>query len=111
MHWWDGKVWVPLNYSHCVFSPVFLAGIYPIGMKIASDYSEGTRKITWLSGGALVLGTAFPHLLKSFALGMHWRSVMYGTSVLSILGGVAMYGLVPDGPFRRTGQRLTVTAF
>lgn len=90
----------------------FLAGIYPVGMKIASDYSrEGLGKSLGFLVGALVLGTAFPHLLKSFALGVHWRSVLYGTSVLSILGGVAMYGLVPDGPFRRAGQRLKVTAF
>lgn len=90
----------------------FLAGIYPIGMKIASDYSrEGLGKSLGYLVGALVLGTAFPHLLKSFALGMPWRSVMYGTSLLSILGGVAMYGLVPDGPFRKAGQRLKVTAF
>ncbi len=90
----------------------FLAGIYPIGMKIASDYSrEGLGKSLGFLVGALVLGTAFPHLLKSFALGMPWRSLMYGTSVLSILGGFAMYGLVPDGPFRKAGQRLEVTAF
>ncbi|HQQ97265.1 MAG TPA: MFS transporter [Cyclobacteriaceae bacterium] len=90
----------------------FLAGIYPIGMKIASDYSrEGLGKSLGFLVGALVLGTAFPHLLKSFALAMPWRSVMYGTSLLSILGGVAMHALVPDGPFRKAGQRLEVTAF
>ncbi len=90
----------------------FLAGIYPIGMKIASDYSrEGLGKSLGYLVGALVLGTAFPHLIKSFTLGLPWRSVMYGTSVLSVAGGVAMQWLVPDGPFRKVGQRLQMTAF
>lgn len=90
----------------------FLAGIYPIGMKIASDYSrEGLGKSLGYLVGALVLGTAFPHLLKSFTLGLPWRSVMYGTSALSVAGGVAMQWLVPDGPFRKVGQRLQMTAF
>ena len=44
----------------------FLAGIYPVGMKIAADWFEqGLGKaLGWLLG-ALVLGTAFPHLLKN----------------------------------------------
>ncbi|GAA0753075.1 hypothetical protein GCM10009433_04740 [Psychroflexus lacisalsi] len=43
----------------------FLAGIYPVGMKIAADYYEkGLGKSLSFLVGALVLGTAFPHLLK-----------------------------------------------
>ena len=42
----------------------FLAGIYPVGMKIASDhFDKGLgRSLGWLVG-ALVFGTALPHLL------------------------------------------------
>ncbi len=41
-----------------------LAGIYPVGMKIASDYyREGLGKSLGFLVGALVLGTALPHLL------------------------------------------------
>jgi MFS family permease len=44
----------------------FLAGIYPVGMKIASDhYQQGLSKSLGFLVGALVLGTAFPHFLKS----------------------------------------------
>ena len=43
----------------------FLAGIYPVGMKIAADYfKKGLGKSLGFLVGALVLGTAFPHLLK-----------------------------------------------
>ena len=41
----------------------FLAGIYPIGMKIATDYYEkGLGKSLGFLVGALAIGTAFPHL-------------------------------------------------
>ncbi|MEQ1625141.1 MAG: MFS transporter, partial [Sediminibacterium sp.] len=45
----------------------FLAGIYPVGMKIAADHFKEKlgAVLGWLVG-ALVLGTAFPHLVKSF---------------------------------------------
>lgn len=42
-----------------------LAGIYPVGMKIAASwYSGGLGKAIGYLVGALVLGTAFPHLLR-----------------------------------------------
>ncbi|GAB3825744.1 MFS transporter [Hymenobacter jeollabukensis] len=90
----------------------FLAGIYPVGMKIAADYAPaGLGKWLGFLVGALVLGTAFPHLLKSGALQLPWRLVPWATSALAVLGGLAMQRLVPDGPYRRPGQRLRPTAF
>ena len=48
---------------------ICLAGIYPVGMKIAADwYEKGLGKALGYLVGALVLGTAFPHFLK-FAAG------------------------------------------
>ena len=90
----------------------FLAGIYPVGMKIAADYYEAGlgRSLGWLVG-ALVLGTAFPHLLRSFTGQLPWHYVTGATSALAVLGGVAMLLLVPDGPYRRPGQRPRLTAF
>jgi MFS family permease len=43
-----------------------LAGIYPVGMKIAAGwYQKGLGNALGFLIGALVLGTAFPHLLKT----------------------------------------------
>ncbi|MDO3642182.1 nitrate/nitrite transporter [Mucilaginibacter sp. L3T2-6] len=90
----------------------FLAGIYPVGMKIASDhYQQGLGKSLGFLVGALVLGTAFPHLLKSLTANLPWRYVIFSTSVLAALGGVAMILFVPDGPYRKAGQKLNLGGF
>lgn len=94
------------------FTGFFLAGIYPVGMKIASDhYQQGLGKSLGFLVGALVLGTAFPHFLKSMTGGLPWRYVIYATSALSGLGGLAMVALVPDGIYRKAGQKLNLTGF
>jgi MFS family permease len=90
----------------------FLAGIYPVGMKIASDhYQKGLGKSLGFLVGALVIGTSFPHLLKSITTDVPWKTIVISTSTLSFLGGLGMIVLVPDGPYRKRVQRLDVTAF
>lgn len=94
------------------FTGFFLAGIYPIGMKIASDhYKQGLGKSLGFLVGALVVGTAFPHLLKSLSGGLTWRYVIYTVSVLSAIGGLTMLLLVPDGPYHKPGLKLKGTSF
>ncbi|MCG9973326.1 MFS transporter [Christiangramia crocea] len=80
-----------------------LAGIYPVGMKIAADYfDKGLGKSLGFLVGALVIGTAFPHLLKEISgtNRLPWRSVIIFTSILAGLGGLFILLLVPDGPYR-----------
>lgn len=90
-----------------------LAGIYPVGMKIASDYfREGLGKSLGFLVGALVLGTSFPHLLKAFTgiVNIPWRIVILVTSSISVLGGFLIYFLVPPGPYRKARiERKTLT--
>ena len=84
----------------------FLAGIYPVGMKIAADYYEkGLGKALSFLVGALVLGTAFPHIISSFMSSYPWKSVLYVTSGLAVLGGSLMLLFVRPGPFRKPGQQ------
>lgn len=81
-----------------------LAGIYPVGMKIASDYyRKGLGTTLGFLVGALVLGTAFPHLLRTLTgnEALPWKLVLYMTSALAALGGIIILLLVPDGPYRR----------
>jgi MFS family permease len=80
----------------------FIAGIYPVGMKIAADwYDKKLGKALGYLLGALVLGTAFPHLLKNRDFELPWKTVMYFTSVFALAGGLLMYFLVGDGPHRK----------
>lgn len=90
----------------------FLAGIYPVGMKIAVDhYEKGLGKSLGFLVGALVIGTAFPHLLKEVMDGDQWRLVLITTSVLAVAGGGLMVMIVPDGPYRKSSQQLDLSAF
>ncbi|SDX64376.1 MFS transporter [Hymenobacter psychrophilus] len=101
-----------------VLTGFFLAGIYPVGMKIAADYYEaGLGRSLGFLVGALVLGTAFPHLLRGLLTdpggaggALPWQTVTTTTSALAALGGLALVLLVPDGPHRRPGQRLRPAA-
>jgi MFS family permease len=89
----------------------FLAGIYPVGMKIAADhYQKGLGKSLGFLVGALVFGTAFPHFLKSIDT-IPWQYIIFSTSFLSLAGGLAIFILVPDGPFRTISRKLSLSAF
>lgn len=86
----------------------FLAGIYPVGMKIASDYyKEGLGKSLGFLVGALVLGTALPHLLKASLSSVPWQVIVVTTSGLAVLGGLIVFWRVPDGPFRKVGHHFS----
>jgi hypothetical protein len=78
---------------------IFLAGIYPIGMKIAADYySIRPWKIAWFLGRRLGNWHSLPTLLKSFTV-FPWKYVLLCTSAAS-----SSLLLVPDGPYRKQSQ-------
>ncbi|WP_266203915.1 MFS transporter [Pontibacter kalidii] len=86
-----------------------LAGVYPVGMKIAAGWYSGRlgKAIGYLVG-ALVLGTAFPHLLRGLGAGLPWQTMLLAVSLLAAAGGLLMYLLVPDGPYLTKGARFEV---
>lgn len=90
----------------------FIAGIYPVGMKIASDwYEKGLGKAMGFLLGALIIGTAFPHLLKNRDFQLPWKSVLYFTSLFAISGGALMMLFVGDGPFIKKSGAFQWNAF
>ena len=77
----------------------FLAGIYPVGMKIAASwYDKGLGRAMGYLVGALVLGTAFPHLIKALGAELPWRIVLVILSITAATGGLLLMLLVGDGP-------------
>jgi predicted MFS family arabinose efflux permease len=89
----------------------FLTGIYPVGMKIAAGwYKEKLGNAIGLLVGSLVLGTAFPHLIKSFGGSLAWEQVIFIISVFSLAGGILMYLFVPDGPHISSGTKFNPKA-
>lgn len=72
----------------------FLAGIYPVGMKIASQwYRQGLGAALGYLVGALVLGSASPHALRALADALPWPSIMLGVAALAALGGLLILNL------------------
>jgi len=80
-----------------------LAGIYPVGMKIAADYyQKGLGKSLGYLVGALVIGTALPHFIKGI-LGnsLPWLWVLVSTSAIAFFGGLLILLFVKDGPYHK----------
>lgn len=77
----------------------FLAGIYPVGMKIAAQwYSKGLGGALGFLIGALVLGSASPHALRALGDALPWPTLMLGVAALAALGGVLLYLCTGDPP-------------
>ncbi len=85
----------------------FLAGIYPVGMKIAAGwYTHGLGAALGLLVGALVIGTAAPHGLRALGAQWPWQAVMWSVSTIAAAGGALMYALVPDSPSAPRAARI-----
>jgi len=70
-----------------------LAGVYPVGMKIAVGWGEKDRGfLVGLLIGALTLGSAAPHLL-AFGGGANWRITVLGTSIAAVISGIIALGV------------------
>ncbi len=78
---------------------VSLAGIYPVGMKIAASWFPETisRALGFLVG-ALVLASGFPFLLRAMDIEAGAGLILGVTSAACLTGGAIQLFLVKDGP-------------
>ncbi len=75
-----------------------LAGVYPVGMKIAIGWGKTDRGfLVGLLVGGLTLGSAAPHLL-AWAGGADWRITLWFASGLSLVAG-GLVLLCRTGPY------------
>lgn len=75
-----------------------LAGIYPVGMKLAVGWAPEARgrALGWLVG-MLALGTALPHFMRAMGTDWPWQTVVLASSGAAVLGGLAV-AAIGDGP-------------
>jgi MFS family permease len=86
---------VPLRF----LTGMFLAGVYPVGMKLMASWAESTvRGRTFgILLGALTLGSALPHLIATLGP-LPWRTVLLAAAGLTMAGAVIALALVRPGP-------------
>jgi len=108
---WNGNTLLTLLICRFL-TGFFLAGVYPVGMKIAADhFPGGLGKSLGYLVGALVLGTAFPHFLHATPGHPDWKVIIMATSGLALLGGTMVLVAVPDGPSRQPAGKTDLSAF
>src|SRR6266540_5089719 len=85
---------------------LFLAGVYPVGMKIMATWTKEDRGLgIGLLVGALTLGSASPHLLNAFGGVDDWKPVLYLAAALAALGGLIAAVFIAEGPYRTPSPR------
>lgn len=81
-----------------------MAGVYPIGMKIAVSWADRDRGLlVGLLVGALTLGSASPHLF-AVAGGVEWRLIMWLSTAAAFAGAIAIL-FVRVGPGNAAATR------
>ena len=77
---------------------MFLAGVYPPGMKIMATWFQRSRGMALgVLVGALTLGKASPYLVNGLG-SPNWRQNILFISLLAIAGGLIVLFFVGDGP-------------
>ncbi|MEO6487536.1 MAG: MFS transporter [Thermoanaerobaculia bacterium] len=83
---------------------LFLAGVYPPGMKIiATWYRQGRGFALGVLVAALTLGKASPYLVNAIG-SSNWRVNVATASLLAAAGAILMLLFVKDGPYALPNQ-------
>src|SRR3546814_18471233 len=81
-----------------------MAGIYPVGMRLAAGWARGDiGLLVGLLVGALTLGSASPHLFLALG-GLDWRPTLLAGSASAAVGALLILG-VREGPATRRPAR------
>lgn len=87
---------IPLRF----LTGVFLAGVYPPGLKIMATWFQRNRGLALGAlVGALTLGSSLPHLVTVLG-STDWRWTLWSASALSVLAAILMARLIREGPYR-----------
>ncbi|MFF4244830.1 MFS transporter [Streptomyces sp. NPDC001822] len=86
---------VPLRF----LTGVFLAGVYPVGMKLMASWAgrSGRGLTMGILIAALTLGSTLPHLIAGVG-SLPWRGVLLAAAAAGLLGSAICLLLVRPGP-------------
>ena len=97
-----------------VVTGMAMAGVYPVGMKLASTWAKGDMGLmVGILVGALTLGSASPHLFSAFG-GIEWRTPIAVASISATIAALSINaaGVGPNrAPTPRFDPRAVLTAW
>ena len=67
-----------------------MAGVYPVGMKLAASWARGdTGLLIGILVGAVTFGSASPHLIAAFG-GLDWRVIYLAGALCAVAAGIVV---------------------
>jgi MFS family permease len=88
---------IPLRF----LTGAFLAGVYPVGMKIMATWTQADRGLgIGLLVGALTVGSASPHLINALGGVTAWQPVMLVAGISAFAAALICALFVDEGPYR-----------
>jgi MFS family permease len=84
---------------------LFLAAVYPVGMKMLTGwYRRGRGLVLGIMIGALTLGSGLPHIFRSFFTD-NWEPTIVGAALATLVGGFLALFFIPAGPYTAPAAR------
>jgi MFS family permease len=93
-----------VNYAYLgillrVLTGITLAGVYPIAVKILSQWFPKKRGFAiGILIAALTLGSSLPHFVVMFFSSLNWKFVILSTSGLALLSAIMVTFILEDAP-------------
>lgn len=84
-----------------ILTGMILAGVYPIAVKILSQWFPKNRGFAvGILIASLTLGSALPHFISMFLSSLNWKLVIICSSVLSLFSAFVVSFILEDAPVK-----------
>jgi len=84
-----------------ILTGVSLAGVYPVAVKILSQWFPKKRGLAMgILIASLTLGSSLPHFIVMFFSSLNWQFVIICSSILALLAAIIVNWVVEDAPVK-----------
>ncbi|WP_341299293.1 MFS transporter [Lysinibacillus sp. FSL H8-0500] len=84
-----------------VLTGITLAGVYPIAVKILSEWFPKKRGLAiGILIAALTVGSSLPHFMVMFFSSLSWQFVIFCSSMLALLSAFIVFFILKDAPVK-----------